>query len=508
MCTKKNVIAISPSPDLLVMAARCRKQWDDMAVAGSGLIVQVLRRWEKESDIGEGIVLLAHVSDPKRVRTRLEGLSQKGQTIRWIAPAGSRSVQAACDGLPHVRLVTGASMREAFEKSTLPEVGTEGLSDAVAAGSADLLLYCRYKIAMSLLMSQAPAPLREAADLLSGCTKGPFTAKSIPARDRPSVQRFAAADFPYLAGYSDAVQALNRRVQQVGATDLSVLILGETGTGKESVAFYLHEFSDRRDKPLVALNCAGLDEQLLRSELFGHHKGAFTGAAEKKKGLVEEADGGTLFLDEVAEMPLAIQAALLRFLQNGSYTPVGGIKEKKADVRIIAATQPGLEQRMGEGRFRKDLYYRLADVVLRTPALRDIQSDLRYITNHLLFGLVELNPKLDVRSAKQYFEDGEATLRSHSWPGNVRELAGMIKRKLMLGDDVLRELRTATGSRQHPSAPAPAAPVDVGALRSIDDVVQDYVKTAWSHRGKLTQRELAKRLGKSVNTVRRIMKGP
>ena len=502
--TTKTAIALSPTPENLVLAARCRKRWGYLHTAGSRLITQVLDGWATDDRIEGGIVLVARVADAQKVRGLLKTLGKRGKEVMWIAPSDSLSVSEACEGLPHVTIFLGATMSAGLAASGLATTGTELLSHQLGQGRSTLTLYCKYKIAMSLIAGQAPAPLVEAADLLAGCATT-FNESSLPLVDRRSVEAFAAADLPYLAGYSPPVSALKDRIRKVGGTELSVLVLGETGTGKENVAFYLHEFSQRRAGPLVAVNCAGLDETFLRSELFGHIKGAFTGATDSKRGMVEEAKGGTLFLDEIAEMPLPVQAALLRFLQDGKYIPLGGTKEKLADVRVIAATQPDLHERVKDGRFRKDLYYRLADVELRTPALREVPTDLRYMIRHLLFELAERHPQTQVHAALAYFQKHAATLQAYSWPGNVRELAALVKRHLYLGDDVIAELQYHPTHMQ-PALAGPDLPTTVGEILPLDNVIHDYVTAAWNSRGHLSQRELAEKLGKSLNTVKRIRK--
>lgn len=501
----RTAIALSPSPQNLILAARCRDKWDILNTAGSRLIVHVLAGWE-DQQIDSVILLVPHVADPARVKRLLAAMGKRGVSVVWVAPKQSKTVVAATTGLKNVTLHMGSGMLDAFAASGLSAPDSEALSEQLESGWSVLTDYCKYQIAMSLISKQDPAPLVAAADLMSKCADKPLTERELTPADRRSVAAFAAADFPYLAGYSPPVMALKDRIRQVGATELNVLVLGETGTGKENVAFYLHEFSQRRAGPLVAINCAGLDAQFLRSELFGHVKGAFTGATGAKRGLVEEAAGGTLFLDEVAEMPLSVQAALLRFLQNGKYVPLGATKEKDADVRIIAATQPDLQDRVATGRFREDLYYRLAEVVLHTPSLRDVQDDLPYLVDHLIFGIAERTPGMAVQTTRKYFGSHVKELRRHQWPGNVRELAALVKRRLLLSDDVVSELQP-TPLPGHGVA-GPSLPTSISSIRPVKDIVHEYVSEAWSNRGNLTQRELAEKLGKSLNTVKRILGSP
>jgi transcriptional regulator with GAF, ATPase, and Fis domain len=206
-----------------------------------------------------------------------------------------------------------------------------------------------------------------------------------------------------------------------------VLIEGETGVGKELVAASVHYRSKRREKLFIGQNCAALPENLLESELFGHKRGAFTGAVEEKKGIFEIADGGTLFLDEVTEMPLSLQSKLLRALQEGTIRPVGATVEKQVDVRIVAATNRNLEQEVAEGRFREDLYYRLKVFPLRVPPLRERRSDIPLLANHFLRRFAKEMGKTTGGFTQQAME----MLQAYDFPGNVRELQNEVQRLLI-----------------------------------------------------------------------------
>lgn len=271
-------------------------------------------------------------------------------------------------------------------------------------------------------------------------------------------QRFYERDEPDMAGGNwaeerkqnpNAIDLLRERAVQVGRSGLNTLIIGETGTGKESLAWYLHDFSTRCDKPFLALNCAFFEGERLESELFGHELGAFTDAKRMKKGLVEEADGGTLFLDELPEMAPRVQAKLLRFLQDGTYTRLGGTKVMRASVRVISAAQP---DRMGT--LRQDLYYRVADVELHTVPLREMKPrDIVNIACNLAYRLMWrpiitaegqsiLTPDV-IRDVWEQLAQPEhaARLSGYSWPGNMRELSTLIKRFVLLSDDIFEEIR-------------------------------------------------------------------
>jgi DNA-binding NtrC family response regulator len=231
-----------------------------------------------------------------------------------------------------------------------------------------------------------------------------------------------------IVGESPGIRELRQLIQTVAPTDTRVLILGASGTGKELVAGALHSLSHRRQAGYVRLNCAAIPETLLESELFGHEKGAFTGALRQKPGRVEEADGGTLFLDEIADMSRPLQAKLLRFLEDGTFTRVGGTQELRVNVRLIAATNRDIVKAISEDQFREDLFHRLNVWQIRLPPLRERGEDVLLLAAHFLkmFGAtMNKNVKTISRAARQ-------KLLSHQWPGNVRELRNVIERALIL----------------------------------------------------------------------------
>lgn len=226
-----------------------------------------------------------------------------------------------------------------------------------------------------------------------------------------------------LIGRSQAMQTVYRAIARLTATDLSVLISGESGTGKELVARALHEFSKRRSGPFVAINMAAIPRDLIESELFGHEKGAFTGAATRYAGRFEQAQGGTLFLDEIGDMPLEAQTRLLRVLQEGEYTTVGGRTPIRTDVRIISATHRDLRQLAAQGLFREDLYYRLNVVPIRLPPLRERREDIPDLVSHFLKIMAD-----EGLESKSLTASAMGVLQRYSWPGNVRELENLIRR--------------------------------------------------------------------------------
>ena len=227
---------------------------------------------------------------------------------------------------------------------------------------------------------------------------------------------------------SEAFRKIRHRIKLVAPTDISVLILGENGTGKDHIARKIHEQSDRADKSFVAVDCSVLTPSLAASTLFGHEKGAFTGATGSRDGYFAEADGGTLFLDETGNLPLEVQQMLLRAIQNKTYRSVGGSKDKTADVRIISATNEDLETAIEEKRFRRDLYYRLREFIIEIPPLRDCPEDILPLAE---FFLHEMNTTLK-KSVTGFDEEARKMLYNHSWTGNVRELRQTIQSAVLL----------------------------------------------------------------------------
>jgi DNA-binding NtrC family response regulator len=245
-----------------------------------------------------------------------------------------------------------------------------------------------------------------------------------------TAQRERAFRFEGLVGSSASMARIINLIQRIADSKLTVLIQGESGTGKELVARAIHFNSPRRNKPLRVINCAGLNENLLESELFGHVRGSFTGAVADRKGLFEAADGGTLFLDEVGDMPLTMQAKLLRALENGEISPVGSNDIRKVDVRVVAATKQELAEMVTAGEFRDDLFYRLKQVMIRIPPLRDRREDIPLLVDHFI-------AEANARHGKQVEGIASEALRklgNHQWHGNVRELRSAVDTMVVLAD--------------------------------------------------------------------------
>jgi DNA-binding NtrC family response regulator len=272
-----------------------------------------------------------------------------------------------------------------------------------------------------------------------------------------------------IVGDSQKMRDLRELIQTVAPTDARVLVLGESGTGKELVAGALHSLSGRRNGSYVRINCAAIPETLLESELFGHEKGAFTGAIKQKPGRVEEADGGTIFLDEIADMSRPLQAKLLRFLEDGSFTRVGGTQQLRVNVRLIAATNRDIVQSIREGQFREDLFHRLNVVQFRLAPLRERGGDVVTLAEHFLR---HFNAGMN-KQVKAFSKLARQKLLSHHWPGNVRELKNVVERALIL---------ERTAEIQAPSLPdfqieaqlhKSAAPKAVGD-ESLDELLANF----------------------------------
>jgi DNA-binding NtrC family response regulator len=259
---------------------------------------------------------------------------------------------------------------------------------------------------------------------------GPITMPSIrPETSSRSDDAAAGSRLPELIGNASCMLEISRRVRLVAPRSTPVLIEGPTGSGKELVAEALHRLSTRSRKPFVAINCAAIPEALLEAELFGHTRGAFTGAVQGRIGRIESADGGTLFLDEIGEMPLALQSKLLRFVECGELQRVGENETVKVDVRIVAATHRPLAQQTQTGAFRSDLYYRLAVFLIRTPSLSEHAQDLPLLVDHFMQRMGRDAP------VKRVDREAMNLLVAHDWPGNVRELEHVLERGAILAGD-------------------------------------------------------------------------
>jgi formate hydrogenlyase transcriptional activator len=343
------------------------------------------------------------------------------------------------------------------------------------------------------------------------------------ARENVYLQEEIRREHPFeeLVGSSPVLLAILRQVEQVAPTDTSVLILGETGTGKELIARAIHNRGARRDRPLVKVNCAAISAGLVESELFGHVKGAFTGALERRVGRFELADGGTIFLDEIGELPLETQVKLLRVLQEQEFEPVGSNRSLRVNVRVIAATNRDLPEALRAGRFRTDLFYRLNVFPIEVPPLRSRQSDIPQLVTFFLSGFVK---KFGKRIGS-VSPDTMARLTSYAWPGNIRELQNIVERAVVLCEGSVLELdpdlvpvsTTAQAARETsrpaelPGAPpdasrAPAAPTgsEPSELPTLEEAERRHIVAALERTGGVIHgpRGAARILDLHPNTLR------
>ncbi len=302
---------------------------------------------------------------------------------------------------------------------------------------------------------------------------------------------------------SPVMKELTRLAQQVAITDTPVLITGETGTGKEVLARAIHEWSPRRDRPFVSVNCAVLPPALIESELFGHVKGAFSGANTRRIGRFQAANGGTLFLDEIAELPTELQAKLLRVLQEGSFEPLGSDRTIRVDVRILAATNVDLHRALEKGTFREDLYYRLAVFPLELPPLRQRKEDIPIIAEHFLHSLAKKRHS----SPWQLTQDSLRWLQKQDWRGNVRELINTLERATILQEPPFLHLPLTSHSIELPSPPE-RQKLSIESIPSLRDVERKHIE----HVLRLTNGKIygkggaAEILGLNPNTLRSRMK--
>jgi two-component system, NtrC family, response regulator HydG len=364
------------------------------------------------------------------------------------------------------------------------QVCREGPIADAATGYVAVPLYVRGEIA-GLIAAHFPPPesarLREHADTLAAiATLGAMALETVREVERLNTEKALLIErldesASGIVGTSAALQKLMQMVGRVAASDASVLLLGESGTGKEMVAQAIHRSSARAGRAFVAINCAALTETLLESELFGHEKGAFTGASAQKKGKLEMAEGGTVFLDEIGELAAALQAKLLRVLQQREFERVGGTRTLKLDLRLIAATNRDLAAEVRRGAFREDLYHRLNVVALQLPPLRERSEDIPALAAHFL----ERTAARCGRRVRAISPEALVHLTAYPWPGNVRELENAIERAVVLGqsETLLAEDLPETVL----DAPAPQA---LGGLQtSVTDVKRQLIMRAWEESG-------------------------
>ncbi|WP_297446437.1 sigma-54 dependent transcriptional regulator [Desulfurobacterium sp.] len=297
-------------------------------------------------------------------------------------------------------------------------------------------------------------------------------------------------------GESPKIKKIKEFVKKIAPYDANVLITGESGTGKEVVARTIHNLSNRKAAPFIAINCASLPSELLESELFGYKKGAFTGATRNKKGLIEEADGGTLFLDEIGDMPLALQAKLLRFLEEKTIRPIGGIEEISVNVRVIAATNRNLEEKINEGLFREDLFYRLSTITINLPPLRERKEDIPLLIEYFAKKLSKKYGKKFRTISKEFIN----YVMSLPLKGNVRELRNIVEKAVILSDrDILSLPLSNEETKPHREIVIPDEGVNLREI--LENLEKEYLLKALKKTGG-KKKEAASLLGLTFREFR------
>ena len=288
-----------------------------------------------------------------------------------------------------------------------------------------------------------------------------------------------------IIGRSRTLSDLIGSADRVARATCTVLVTGESGTGKETLVAAIHDASPRAQKPLITLNCGAVPEALLESELFGHAKGAFTGAHAARQGRVGAAEGGTLFLDEIGEMPLSLQVKLLRLLQQREYSPVGDTRTLRADVRIVAATNRNLEAEVAAGRFREDLFYRLNVIHLHLPALRERREDIRALTEHFFTQFATTVGREDLVG---FSDEALALFEAYDWPGNIRELENAVERSVLLSvgpeisaSDIPQNVRTGGGKKGNSAIELPELGLDL--REAVEEYENRLIKQALARTG-------------------------
>ena len=412
--------------------------------------------------MNDATILIA--DDDRAIRTVLsQALGRQGHNVRTTGTAAGlwKWVEAGEGDL----IITDVVMPDENGLDLIPRIQKQRPNLRIIVMSAQNTLLTAVKATERGAFEYLPKPfdLRELVSVVDRAISEP--------RADPGAAAFSGAEDERLPliGRTPAMQDVYRTLARLMGTNLTVMIYGESGTGKELVARALHDYGKRRHEPFVAINMAAIPRELIESELFGHEKGAFTGASARSTGRFEQADGGTLFLDEVGDMPLEAQTRLLRVLQEGEFTTVGGRTPIRADVRIVAATHRDLRQTVRQGLFREDLFYRLNVVPVRLPPLRERSDDIPELVYHFLARTQE-----EGLPAKTLDADAMADLKDYRWPGNVRELENLIRRLAALysqdviGRDIVRAELTEAPS-EPPDAPSQGESLGTAVERHLKD---------------------------------------
>ncbi|MBQ8034180.1 MAG: sigma-54-dependent Fis family transcriptional regulator [Bacteroidales bacterium] len=368
------------------------------------------------------------IDDERSIRNTLkEILEFEGHEIS-LAADGKEGLEMALAGNFDVIFcdikMPGMDGVEVLEK--LVENGVDSSVVMISGhGSIDTAVECIKKGAFDFI--QKPLDLNRILITLKNATDKTTLIKET------KVLKKKVAGIPEIVGESAPIVKIKEMIDRVAATDARVLITGSNGTGKELVARWLHEKSNRNTMPFIEVNCAAIPSELIESELFGHEKGAFTSAIKQHKGKFEQADGGTLFLDEIGDMSLAAQAKVLRVLQENKLTRVGSDKDISVKVRVVAATNKNLQEEIQKGNFREDLYHRLSVIIIHVPPLAERKDDIPLLVNHFIRLICE-ETGMPLRKIN---DDAMQLLQKHAWTGNIRELRNVTERLLILGGDVI-----------------------------------------------------------------------
>jgi len=435
--------------------------------------------------MNESVILVA--DDDRAIRTVLsQALGRAGHHVRTTGNAATLW-RWVSDGEGDL-VITDVLMPDGNGLDLIPQIRKRRPDLRVIAMSAQNTLLTAVKAAERGAFEYIPKPF-DLNELMSTVDRALSEASTAPANNAGASD--VQENLP-LIGRSPAMQEIYRVLARLMSTDLTVLISGESGTGKELVARALHEYGKRRNGPFVAINMAAIPRELIESELFGHEKGAFTGANTRYAGRFEQADGGTLFLDEIGDMPIEAQTRLLRVLQEGEFTTVGGRTPIRANVRIVAATHRDLARLVSQGLFREDLYYRLNVVPLRLPPLRERADDIPDLVRHFLaLATAEGLPAKAVDNAAM------ERMKRHRWPGNVRELENVVRRfaALYSQETITADVVEAEIAEARPANAANA----VNDEESLTDAVERHLRTYFdAHEGELPASGLYDRVLREV----------
>ena len=451
-----------------------------------------------------------HADDPLRVLV-IDDEAALAETICDMLGAAGHDCTVATSGKQGLKLINESDWDVVVTDLKLGDVdgltivrrAKEKLRDAeviVVTGFADVKTAVEaLRLNASHYLVKEPAELRKLPDLVERAADRLRIARDLRRLQEQIDEKFG---FEGLIGNSAKMRDVLTRLRSAAPNKATVLILGENGTGKELVAKALHTNSPRKSKPFLAMNCAALNENLLDDEMFGHEPHAFTGADRLRKGRFEAANGGTLFLDEIGDMPLPLQAKLLRVLENGEVTRIGSNEVIKVDVRLIAATNRDLESMIKEGKFRQDLYYRLKVVTLRLPALRERRDDIPLLTAHFIR---DLSSRYGKKVQEKLSDDARQAFARYPWPGNVRELRNTLESMIVQDTDgvlSLDDLQEGEGVREAAGSATLGSDALIG--RPLSEVERYYAERALDLSGG-NRAEASKTLGIGERTLYRMI---